>query len=131
MRRLLLIALVAAVAAPAAHASTTRTGFAFGRSGGNILPFRVEIATSGAVRVTGVAPSHRVRLTEAQLVGLNRAVYVDRFSTLPGSTSCPGVLPDIAWQFIRVGPRTVRVHGGCVASFNRLWTALSRATRAG
>jgi hypothetical protein len=48
---------------------------------------------------------------------------------MPLVTSCRGTLPDIATQVIRVGGRTVRVHGGCVVRFNRLWTAMNRAAR--
>jgi hypothetical protein len=50
-----------------------------------------------------------------------------RFSTIPAVTACPKTLPDVAAEFIRVEGRTVRVHGSCIARFNRLWTALNRA----
>jgi hypothetical protein len=67
-------------------------------------------------------------VTKLQLADLNRIAFETRFSLLPARTACPGVLPDIADQFIRVGARTVRVHGSCVKRFNRLWAALSEAT---
>lgn len=102
-------------------------GFAFGREGGSIRPFTVAIAASGRVSATGAAPPVRQRLTKQQLAALARAAAADGFATLPARTTCPGTLPDVADQYIRVGGRTVRVHGGCVARFNRLWATLNRA----
>src|SRR5437868_5157855 len=98
-----------------------QTGFAFGRAGGNIMPFTVSIATSGRVTATGAAPEHATMVSKLRLANLNRAVLDARFGTMPAVTNCPGTLPDIASEVIRVGGRTVRVHGGCVVRFNRLW----------
>ena len=112
---------------PAAHA-TPQTGFAFGRTGGSIMPFTISISTSGVVTATGPAPAHRKRLTKTQLAVLNRLVVDTAFQKVPAVTACPNTLPDIAAQFIRVGGRTVRVHGSCIARFNRLWAALNNAT---
>jgi hypothetical protein len=106
-----------------------QTGFAFGRIGGNIMPFSIAIAAGGRVTATGPAPEHRATVSKVQLANLDRAVVDARFRTMPKMTLCPNTLPDIAAQYIRVGGRTVRVHGSCVARFNRLWTALSRAVR--
>lgn len=119
-----LLALVAVV--PGASASPT-TGFEYGRSGGNIRPFTIRIDTAGVVRATGAAPAHRHLLTKEQLAAINRSAFVNKFQTLPAVTACPGTLPDISARLIRVGGRTVRVHGACLTRFNRLWTALSRA----
>jgi hypothetical protein len=44
-------------------------------------------------------------------------------------TNCVGTLPDIATTFIRVGAKTVRVHGNCVPRFATLFTALSHAVK--
>jgi hypothetical protein len=107
---------------------TAQTGFAFGRVGGNIMPFTVTISTSGAVTTSGPAPARLRKLTKRQLAVLNRAVVETSFAQLPAVTACPNTLPDVAAQFIRVGGRTVRVHGSCLARFNRLWAALSKAT---
>jgi hypothetical protein len=115
-----LLALVAALA---------QTGFAFGRTDGNIMPFTISIATSGRVTATGAAPAHATTISKLRLANLNRAVLDAGFQTMPLVTSCRGTLPDIATQVIRVGGRTVRVHGGCVVRFNGLWTALNRAAR--
>jgi hypothetical protein len=119
-----LLALIVALAHPAA---TAKTGFAYGRSGGNIMPFTVKVATTRAVTATGAAPAHVDTITKERLAELNRVAFVVQFATLPASTLCKNTLPDIAGQFIRVGARTVHVHGSCLPRFNRLWTALNRA----
>jgi hypothetical protein len=120
-----LFLLAAALLAPA------QTGFAYGRNGGNIMPFTVTIATTGAVKTSGPAPAHVSRLSKQQLANLNRIAYDVRFSTLPVVTACPNTLPDIAAQWIRVGGRTIRVHGTCLKGFDRMWTALSHAATTG
>ena len=110
------------------HASP-QTGFAFGRVGGNIIPFTVTIAATGAVKREGPAPGTATHLTKEQLAVLNRVAVETKFTKLPAVTACPNTLPDVAAQFIRVGGRTVRVHGSCLARFNRVWAALVKATR--
>lgn len=128
-RLLTLLALAAAAAVVPSAQATAKTGFEFGRTGGNIRPFAVSISITGRVTATGTAPDPRKTLTKQQLANLNRVAFVTHFETLPAATACPNTLPDIAAQYIRVGARTVRVHGTCVARFNRLWTALNRATQ--
>src|SRR5438552_2593655 len=95
----------------AAALASPQTGFAFGRVGGNIMPFTVAVSTGGVVMRTGPAPGHTRHLTKEQLAVLNHVVVETSFSKLPAVTACPSTLPDIAAQFIRVGGRTVRVHG--------------------
>jgi hypothetical protein len=106
-----------------------QTGFAFGRTGGNIMPFSIAIAAGGHVTATGPAPEHSTTVSKLRLANLERAALDTKFQTMPTMTLCPGTLPDIAAQYIRVGHRTVRVHGACVARFNRLWAALNRSVR--
>ncbi|HLY94188.1 MAG TPA: hypothetical protein VKP14_05020 [Gaiellaceae bacterium] len=102
--------------------------FSFGRTGGNIIPFTVTIATSGRVQVSGPVQVDKHTLTQAQLAGLNRIAAQVRFSSLQGAM-CPRTLPDVASTFIKKGPHTVRVHGTCVAAYQRLWAALTAAVR--
>jgi hypothetical protein len=128
MQRALAVGLAATALVPAATASQQQ-GFAFGRSAGNIRPFRVVISTEGTVRLTGPVQIGRMHLTRIQLGELNRLAATGRFGTLPRTTSCPGTLPDVATTFIRVGPRTVSVHGTCLASFQHLWAALAHAVK--
>ncbi|HET6945432.1 MAG TPA: hypothetical protein VFI01_08795 [Gaiellaceae bacterium] len=127
-RTLALVLAAAGVLVPTAAASQ-RTGFAFGRTGGNIRPFTVVITTEGRVRVSGPVAAGRMHLTRLQLGDLNRLAATGNFGTLPQMTNCSGTLPDVATTFIRVGPRTVRVHGDCVGEYRRLWKALAHAVR--
>ena len=116
-----------AVVVVSAASGAAKTGFELGRSGGNIQPFTLRIETTGVVHASGAAPAHRSRLTKEQLAAINRSAFVNNFQTLPAVTACPDTFPDIAAQVIRVGARTVRVHGSCLPRFNRLWAALNRA----
>jgi hypothetical protein len=131
MRRVLPIALLllAVAAAEPAGSAVEPTGFAFGRLGGNIRPYRVTIANSGVVRTSGAVTVRRMMLTAAQLVTLNSIAVETEFEKLPAATNCPRTLPDIASTYVRVGPRTVRVHGNCVPRYARMWKALTAAVR--
>jgi hypothetical protein len=102
-------------------------GFAFGRTGGSIMPFTVTISATGVVRTSGAAPRHVAVVSKHQLTVLKGIAFAVHFTTIPAVTACPNTLPDVAAQFIRVEGRTVRVHGACISRFNRLWTALNRA----
>ena len=128
MRRVLLIAVAVGALVPVASGSDQR-GFAFGRVGGNIRPYTVSVSNDGVVRVSGAVEVGRKKLTIAQLAELNRVASVIRFTTLPLTTNCKGTLPDVASTFIRVAARTVRVHGGCVPRYARLWKSLSSAVK--
>jgi hypothetical protein len=119
-------AVVAAVVAQSAAASG-ETGFEFGRIGGNIQPFTVSIAVNGQVHASGPVIARNTPLTRLQLGKLNRLVVTVGFARLAKATNCPGALPDVAATYIRVGRQTVRVHGTCVAAYQRLWAALERA----
>lgn len=116
-------------AAAAASAAPHRSGFAFGRTGGNIRPFTVTIANSGIVTVRGPAQVGRKQLTPVQLGHLNLTAVKVRFSRLPKARSCAGTLPDVAYTFIRVGDRVARLRGACVPGYTRLWNGLTRAVR--
>lgn len=132
VKGLAVIALAAAfvpAAQGAPHSSLSSGGFAFGRVGGNIQPYTVVISADGHVRVTGSATVGRTRLTAAQLAKLTRVAAASHFASLAAVTSCPKTLPDVAATFVRIAGRTVRVHGSCVARYQRVWTALSAAVR--
>lgn len=127
-----LLACTAAVALAAAATaveggSASQGGFAFGRSGGNIRPYTVTIAAGGAVHTSGPVTVGQRHLSATKLAALRRLAQRTGFSTLPLSKSCAGALPDVASTFIRVGSRTVRVHGSCLEAYNRFWLALTRA----
>jgi hypothetical protein len=113
---------------PAADAAEP-TGFAFGRMGGNIVPYHVTIANSGVVRTFGPVKVGRKLLGAVQLAALNRVATETRFTVLPMTTNCRGTLPDIAGTYIRVGARTVHVHGSCSSRYQRLLKALETSVR--
>jgi len=125
-RCLLLVAAIVALAAPA-PALAAGHAYAFGREGGNIRPFTVTIAHDGRVVLYGPVNVGRTRVTAAALTTLATTTARARFTTLAATTDCPGTLPDIAATWIRVGSRTVRVHGSCSARFTRVWNALAAA----
>jgi hypothetical protein len=128
LRALLVLGLVAGLLASVATASQ-QTGFALGRTGGNIRPFTVAIAADGSVSVSGPVQVGRMKLTRAQLTALDKIAADARFTALPKTTNCSGTLPDVASTFVRVGARTVRVHGECVPRYARLWRALVSAVK--
>jgi hypothetical protein len=128
LRALLAVGLLAAAFASGATASQ-QTGFALGRTGGNIRPFTVAIAADGRVSVSGPVQVGRAKLTRAQLAALARIAADARFTALPKTTNCAGTLPDVASTFVRVGARTVRVHGECVPRYARVWRALTSAVK--
>ena len=96
----------------------------FGISGGNIAPYSVSIQPTGTVKVRASLGLHaRRRIAPARLRQLRSEIRRAHLE----SRRCPGVLPDFASRYIRVGSRTVTVHGGCDLAFNRVWNDLSRA----
>jgi len=108
--------------------------FAFGRTGGNIRPAKVSIGKDGRVATTGSA---NATLTLASLPlrnGLARLARAEGFFTMPTSTACPGVLPDVASRFVTVAAfgksRTVAVHGTCRAAFEELYAVLTASVGA-
>ena len=125
----MLAVLAAAVTLGAAAASPM--SYAFGRTGGNIVPFTITIAASGAVAVTGPAHATKARLGTRAMAALAAAVRTQRFFSLPRVVSCSGALPDFASSFVTVRrrdtSRTVVVRGDCSARFTRVYTALAAA----
>lgn len=95
----------------------------FGMRGGNIVPFSVVIRPDGSVRATGSMKAGNHRIDPATVRRL-RTEIAD--AHLVGRR-CTGVVPDIGSRFIRVGNRTVTVHGSCNRRFERSWTALMSA----
>ena len=108
--------------------------FAFGRTGGNIVPAKVSIGRDGQVTTAGAV---KTSLTQASLPlrnGLARLARAEGFFTMPALTACPGVNPDIASRFVTVTAggksRTVTVHGACRAAFEELYAVLSASVGA-
>jgi hypothetical protein len=133
MRRVIVLALVAAAALPAqgGAGSSTAISFAFGRIGGNIAPFTVRIAADGSVSSAGPVRPLKSRLDPSGVARLAAVEAAQRFFALPLVIRCPNTLPDFASQFVTVrragAARRVLVHGDCSLRFTRLYSALAKA----
>jgi hypothetical protein len=133
MSRVAILAALCIGASAAGAAGTVNPTFAFGRTGGNIAPFRVEIRSDGTVAHSGaVRLGHPgVRLSLQRREALLRIAQRERFWSLPASIRCPGSLPDFASLFVTVrkgtATRTVRLRGSCNRRFARVYGALSSA----
>jgi hypothetical protein len=124
VRRLLVLAALAAVLSACGSSAAAHTPIAFGVSGGNLVPYTVTIQPNGLVRVRGsMTVKHHRPIRAAKVRSLREAVQGAHLT----SRQCPGTLPDVASRFIRVGGRTVTVHGACEPHFQTLWTELAQA----
>jgi len=91
------------VLAGSAASRQTAPSFAFGRTGGNIVPFTVRIGkdgrvtSSGPVQVTATGP-----LSLPLRNGLARLARAEGFFALPTSIPCSGINPDVAGRFVTV-----------------------------
>lgn len=108
--------------------------FAFGRTGGNIVPAKITIGRDGRVTTTGAV---KTTLTQASLPlrnGLAKLARAEGFFSMPLFTACPGVNPDVAANFVTVAAggksRTVTVHGTCRAAFGELYAVLTASVGA-
>jgi hypothetical protein len=91
-----------------------------------VVGYRVSIQSNGSVRSTGSARAIRRQIAASRLRQLRDDIEHAHLT----SRSCPGALPDLARQYIRVGRRTITVHGDCEAGFERVWSELARAVGA-
>ena len=109
--------------------------FAFGRSGGNIIPFTVTIGANGHVTTTGTQKLSLAFATPALRNGLGKLAKAEGFWTESTYLSCGKINPDIAGHFITVNAggktRTVTEHGACYPAFEELYAVLSASTGAG
>jgi hypothetical protein len=111
--------------------SPAARGIAFGRIGGNIIPFTVIIEQNGTVSAFGAAPRHQKMVSQARLAQIRQVAEQIGFTHMPQKVVlCPKTLPDVASQFVRIAKHTIRVHGTCVKRFNTLWAAVQRAVGA-
>lgn len=137
----LLAAVTAALAVPLAVLAggsakkQSAPSFAFGRTGGNIIPSKVVISSTGRVTSDSSVPVNKAPVSLAARNGLVKLARAESFFTMTTVTACSGTLPDIASQFVTVTvagkSRTVTVHGACSAAFNELYAVLSAVAGAG
>jgi hypothetical protein len=114
----------------------TPPSFAFGRNGGNILPFTVKIARDGTVTATSSSQTPAYpKLSLAVRNALAQLAQAEGFFTMSTSVACSGTNPDVAAQYVTVSAggktRTVSVHGGCKPAFSQLWSVLYAAVGLG
>ena len=121
--------LLLAAALPSAAGASAQRGFAFGRTGGNIVPFTVSIENNGRVHVSGPVAVMRTKLSRLEVANLDRVVATNGFERLRPVNECPDALPDVAATFVRVGPLRVQVHGSCLAHYQHVYNALAHAVR--
>lgn len=109
--------------------------FAFGRTGGNIIPFTVTIAANGHVSTNGTQKLTLSFATPALRNGLGKLARAEGFWTMATSLTCGKINPDIAGHFITVTAagrsRTVTERGACYPAFEELYAVLSASTGAG
>lgn len=123
-----------AVGAHHLRPAAAQPAFIFGRRGGNIRPLSVTIDDGGQVSGAGSASGQNAprNLTPDVAKGLLKLAEAEEFFSMPASTACPGVLPDVGTLYVTInttsGAKTVSVHGGCNASFSQLWGVLAAAT---
>ncbi len=126
-------AFVVALVLVAGGSATSRPSFAFGRAGGNIEPYEVDIAPTGKITASGAIALKSVgmRLPPRALTHLLAVASRQRFFDLPHRIVCAGSLPDFAGMFVKVSTaartRSVFVRGGCSARFEAMLVALERA----
>jgi hypothetical protein len=133
--RLALPVLVLLLALPAAAcgSGTAHASFVFGRTGGNIAPFRVSIARDGAVSSRGAIRKASLvrRVPGKTLDKLLAQARAASFFALPSHTYCRNSLPDVASMLLRVSTsarsKTVTVRGGCRPRFSKLYRAVRAA----
>jgi hypothetical protein len=103
--------------------------FAFGRAGGNIIPFRVSIARDGTVSSTGPVKPTAAAASLPLRNGLARLAKAEGFFTMPTSLACGVGNPDIASRFVTVTAfgktRTVFARGACSQAFEELYAVLA------
>jgi len=109
--------------------------FAFGRTGGNIIPVTVTIGKDGHVTTTGTQQLAITFATVPLRNGLAKLARAEGFFSMAKYGTCGKVNPDIASQFVTVSAfgktRTVTQRGTCNAQFNELYAVLSASVGAG
>jgi hypothetical protein len=127
VRRFVVLAAFTAALAACGTDAVADTPIVVGITGGNIAPYRVSIQPNGSVRGSGSQGSLRRQIRSSRVRQLTNEIEQAHLA----SRSCAGSLPDVARQYIRVGGRTVTVHGGCEAQFRRVWGDLLQAVGLG
>jgi len=106
--------------------------FAFGTTGGNVVPRHVTISATGRVVERGLRTK---TIDVAAVHGLLTLATAERFFSLPKRIECAGTLPDVAALYVTVRTpartRTVTVHGSCNRRFAELYAVLNAVATIG
>jgi len=117
------VAAVAAALTAGGSSAGGHTPIVFGITGGSLRPYRVSIQPNGSVRIKGSDRTGRRQIPPARVQQLRTEIQRAHL----GGHMCIGVLPDVASRYVRLGDRTVTVHGDCEQSFESVWNDLVRA----
>jgi len=128
------LAVPIAVLAGGSGKRQAQPAFAFGRTGGNIVPAKVSIGRDGRVTTTGAVQTTLTQASTSLRNGLAKLALAEGFFSMPKFTACAGVNPDVASTFVTVSAagktRTVTVHGSCRSAFEELYAVLSASVGA-
>jgi hypothetical protein len=130
VKRLLAICLVVTALLSAAPAGAQSSpAFVFGRRGGTIMPFQVQIFGDGRVSVTGaVHRTENVTVSPEAIQAVRTLAKAQRFFSMPAFTRCPGVVGGLATNYIRIRigrlDKTVAAYGRCNKRFAGLFEVL-------
>lgn len=103
----------------------------FGIQGGNIRPLMVSIAMDGTVTASYGTPATQ-KLSDPQntLKGILALADAEGFFSMPASTRCSGVNPDVGARFITVYSSTtvkhVQVAGTCMSKFTQIYDVVQQ-----
>jgi hypothetical protein len=113
--------------------SSTPTLLSFGRSGGNIRPFKASVTSDGRLESSGsgwIGPTGKTVPIEVRK-GLLAFARAEGFFTMPPRAECSGALGDAATRFVTISTlsetHTVTVHGTCSQSFEEIYAVLEAA----
>jgi hypothetical protein len=129
----------AAPCIPAGHSTSTIPSISFGRSGGNIRPFTVNIYGDGVIAYKGaVTPPASYAIRPDAVLGLKTLASAEGFATWPAVIKSTRLFPDSASLFvtIRAGCATTTSKvtmrpGANQPSFLQLWDTLYAAAGLG
>src|ERR1700692_4150076 len=88
---------------PAVHSADTIASISFGRTGGNIRPFSVNIYGDGFIAYKGAAsPPAGYAVSPVAVLGLQTLATAEGFATWPKVITSPRLFPDSASLFVSI-----------------------------
>jgi hypothetical protein len=115
---------VAVVTACGASSATRPRPIQLGFAGGNVAGYTISIRSTGRVTISGGFANVHRRIPVKRVRRLGLEIQQAHLAKI---RLCPGVLPDFASRYIRLGTHTFRLHGTCEPRFQRVWNDVVRA----